>query len=132
MDDRVIEHEKMVQNSIQELPSAIFMEAYCLVTFDLVKASSSDYTSAYEALTGIGFSTKIKGSNGKDYILPNTTCVGLFQGSDLSSLRDALMDQIKTKFSALGLSAYIYLQTTASQYSWKAAVTGSADYRIGI
>lgn len=105
------------------------MWTHVLVTFDLKNAVSDDYTDAYEALRAVGFRTEVHASTGKDYILPNTTCTGLFQGNDIEELRNRLADEVKSRFQKLGLSAYFFILVSPEPTTWGLRVTGTAELK---
>ncbi|MFA6959224.1 MAG: hypothetical protein WC205_00555 [Opitutaceae bacterium] len=79
------------------------------VTFDLKNAQSKDYDLVYKSFAALGLSKEAKGSDGKTYTLPNTTCLGEFTGASTSAVRDDLAKRTENAIAELGLTGEVFV-----------------------
>jgi len=93
---------------------------YC--TFDLKNASSQDYQDAYAALKKIGLKKVITSGSGSDVVVPTTSAIGTFNGTDASAVRDDVQKKVKDAFTALRLKSEIFV-VVGGDWAWGAATT---------
>ena len=71
-------------------------------TFDLKRASSTDYQNAYADLEKIGLKKVHKTDQGSDVVIPTTAAMGAFNGTSAASIRSDIHKRVKAAFSARG------------------------------
>ena len=91
-------------------------------TFDLENATRRDYTNAYADLENIGLSKVIVSDNGNDCVVPTTSTIGKFEGSDAASVRTHVKEQVRTAFKSRNLKSEIFI-TVGGNWAWGAATT---------
>lgn len=94
--------------------------AFC--TFDLKNASARDYQSAYADLEQFGLRKVVKADGGNDVVIPTTSVMGTFNGSDAPSVRDYLRREIQSAFQRRGFTSEIFL-VVGGDWAWGAAST---------
>lgn len=85
------------------------MSYFATVSFDLKGASASNYDTADEVLTKLGFSKKLKGSSGNLLDLPANTYAGEFKGEGSGKIRSDLSNRIRDLFKNNGLNASVFI-----------------------
>lgn len=91
-------------------------------TFDLEDASSQDYEVAYEDLEDIGLFKVVKATNGNNVVIPTTSVMGEFNGTDKNSVRNDIRTAVKKAFGARGFTSEIFI-TVGGDWCWGAAST---------
>lgn len=99
------------------------MNYLVLCTFDLSNASSSDYQDAYKALEKLGLYKAQSNSSGGKTVIPTTTVLGSYKGASASLIRDDVRAEIKTAFSALGLTSEIFVVVGGTDWTWGATTS---------
>lgn len=94
--------------------------AFC--TFDLKNASRQDYVNAYADLKKLGLERVRKSSTGSDVVIPTTSVMGEFTGTDAPSVRDYVRQQVKDAFAAQGFTSEIFV-IVGGNWAWGASTT---------
>ena len=87
------------------------------VTFDLKNAQSKDYDLVYKSFAALGLSKEVKASNGNTYTLPNTTCLGAFNGTSAGSVRDDFAKRTQNAIAGLGLTGEVFV-VVGGDWGW--------------
>jgi hypothetical protein len=93
---------------------------YC--TFDLKSASSKDYENAYADLQRIGLAKVVKADDGQHVVVPTTSTMGFFNGTDATAVRNDVRNAVQAAFRARALKSEIFVVVGAN-WSWGAATT---------
>lgn len=91
-------------------------------TFDLKNASSQDYQNAYADLGAQGLKKVIIADNGNNVVIPTTSVMGTFNGSDVTSVRDSLRSLVKAAFAKRGFKSEIFI-VVGGDWAWGAITT---------
>jgi hypothetical protein len=93
------------------------MSYFALCSFDLRNTSHADYQAAYADLAQIGFSRKVRSSQGQDILLPTTTTAGEFTGTGVAAVRDNLRDRVRRAFAARRFTSEIFV-SVGDNWCW--------------
>lgn len=91
-------------------------------TFDLKNASSQDYQNAYSDLEKLGLKKVHKADGGGNVVIPTTSVMGTFNGSNASSVRDEVRKWIKDAFAARRFKSEIFV-IVGGDWTWGSATT---------
>jgi hypothetical protein len=94
------------------------MSVFATCTFDLRNASPEDYENAYSDLRVIGFRTSLVSSAGNTIRLPTTMTAGEFTGADATAVADALIQRVRSAFSARRFTSEIFI-TVGDNWRWR-------------
>ena len=92
-------------------------------TFDLKGASSQDYQTAYQDLATLGLAKVHVADNGTNVVIPTTSVMGSFNGSNAASVRDDLFARVRTAFVARGFRSEIFMTVGGSDWGWLGQTT---------
>ena len=98
------------------------MSYFVTCTFDLQKATRTDYQNAYADLEAIGLRKTVVGGSGKDVVAPTTMTMGEFSGVSAASVRDEIRSSVRAAFKARRFSSEIFI-TVGSNWTWGSAST---------
>lgn len=93
---------------------------YC--TFDLKNASSKDYENAYADLLRIGLAKVVKADQGHSVVIPTTSTMGFFNGSNAVAVRNDVRNSVQAAFRARFLTSEIFI-VVGGDWAWGAATT---------
>lgn len=93
------------------------MSYFVTCTFDLERASRSDYENAYEVLATVGLHRTVVGSSGKDVVAPTTMTMGQFNGTSAAEVRDAVRERVRQAFSGQGFTSEIFI-AVGGDWAW--------------
>ena len=91
-------------------------------TFDLKNATSQNYQTAYTDLAGIGLHRVQKSDGGKDVVIPTTSAMGTFTGTNAATVRDDIRNKVQAVFRARGFRSEIFV-VVGGDWAWGAATT---------
>jgi hypothetical protein len=91
-------------------------------TFDLKNASAKDYENAYSDLKSLGLSKVQKTGNGGEAVIPTTSAMGEFSGSNAATVRDDIRAKIKAEFTARRFKSEIFV-IVGGDWAWGATST---------
>lgn len=92
------------------------MASFALVSFDLVNASSSDYSKIRDELKKYGLDKYVTSDQGKSVRLPSTTYTGVFSTApSAQQLKDWLLAAAKSAYVKVG---DYFLFVTGGGWSW--------------
>lgn len=91
-------------------------------TFDLKNATAKDYQNAYADLDAIGLKRVHKTSGGAESVVPTTSAMGFFDGSDPAKVCEAIRDRVRAAFKARGLKSELFI-VTGENWAWVASTT---------
>lgn len=91
-----------------------------LCTFDLKGATSTDYQNAYADLERLGLYRVQDNSSGGKTIIPTTTVLGSYNGTNASAIRDDMRGKIKAAFTARGFRSEIFVVVGGTDWTWGA------------
>lgn len=89
-----------------------------LCTFDLKGASSTDYKNAYADLEKLGLYKAQDNSGGGKTVIPTTTVLGSFNGTNADSIRNDIRAKVKAAFSARGFTSEIFVVVGGTDWTW--------------
>src|SRR5687768_15630102 len=89
-----------------------------LCTFDLKNADSGDYEDAYSELQKLGLYRAHDNSSGGQTVIPTTTVLGSWDGSNAASIRDDVRARVKAAFNARGLQSEIFVVVGGTDWTW--------------
>jgi hypothetical protein len=92
-------------------------------TFDLKGASSQDYQAAYKDLAALGLAKVHVASNGTNVVIPTTSVMGAFDGSNATNVRDDLFARVQAAFVARGFRSEIFMTAGGSDWGWLGQTT---------
>lgn len=98
------------------------MSYLVFVTFDLKGASSQDYTNAYADLEKLGLRRVNKSGQGGDVVIPTTSVMGFFDGTDGGAVWKAVSARVENAFAARRLKSEIFI-VVGKDWAWGAATT---------
>ena len=98
------------------------MSYFVFCTFDLKGATSQDYQTAYADLEKIGLKKVVVSSQNSKVVIPTTAVARQFNGSSAASVRDDVLQRVKTAFTARRFSSEIFL-VASGDWAWGAATT---------
>jgi hypothetical protein len=98
------------------------MSYLALCTFDLKNASAQDYKNAYDDLEEIGLTKIQKSDKGGEVVIPTTSAMGTFNGSNSSEVRDHVRDKVKSAFASRKFKSEIFV-VVGQNWAWGAATT---------
>lgn len=107
-------------NRLDDVGSA--MNYFVICTFDLKKATSTDYKNAYADLEGLGLKKVMVYDGNKQYVIPTTTVAGTYTGQSGVAVRDYVLQKVKAAFATRGFSSEI-LVVVAENSTWGATTT---------
>jgi hypothetical protein len=90
-------------------------------TFDLKNASSQDYQNAYADLEKIGL-RKVHKTDGGNVVIPTTSAMGTFTGSNAATVRDDIRNKVKAAFTARRFKSEIFI-VVGDNWAWGASTT---------
>ena len=88
-------------------------------TFDLKGGSSLDYQNAYDGLKKLGLEKVVVSDAGSSRVIPTTMTLGTFSGTSAISVATSVRSSVANVFSALRLSAEIFV-TAGANGAWAA------------
>lgn len=91
-------------------------------TFDLKNANATDYQNAYADLEVLGLKRIQLASNGNKVVIPTTSVMGEFNGSDVATVREDICKRIHAAFLNRGLKSEIFL-IAADNWAWEGRTT---------
>lgn len=98
------------------------MSYFVVCTFDLRKATRTDYQNAYDDLEAIGLHKTVVSSQGREVVAPTTMTIGEFDGADAGSVRDHIRNEVQAAFKARRLSSEIFVMV-GGNWAWGANST---------
>ena len=99
------------------------MSYLVLCTFDLKRATSRDYDTAYAELARLGLHRAQDNSAGGKTVIPTTTVLGKFEGPNADAIRNDVRTKVRTAFAARGLSSEIFVVVGGTDWTWGAGTT---------
>lgn len=98
------------------------MSYFVFCTFDLKRATSEDYKSAYGELEKIGLKKVIVSDQDNRVVIPTTAVAGQFNGSSAASVRDDIRSRVARIFTEHGFSSEIFV-VVGGDWAWGATNT---------
>ena len=92
-----------------------------VVTFDLVDASSDQYSCVREELSGMGLYNLVFGEEDRRVDLPHNTFVGDLYGSNVDEIRNSIRSQMKDAFRGCGVTGLILVTVGGPEHTWGTA-----------
>jgi hypothetical protein len=107
-----ISHHTVGTDNLKEMS----MSSFAIVSFDLVNATSSDYTKIRDELKRYGLGKSVLSSQGSNVRLPSTTYAGEFQTTPTTQqLKDWLFAAAKVAVVKIG---DYFILSTSGGWSW--------------
>jgi hypothetical protein len=91
-------------------------------TFDLKKATSTDYQNAYADLEKISLKKVQKSDQGGDVVIPTTSTMGTFNGTSAASVRNDIRTRVQAAFNARRFKSEIFI-VVGGEWAWGAGTT---------
>lgn len=91
-------------------------------TFDLEKASNQDYQNAYSDLEKLGLKKVIVSDGGGEVVIPTTSTIGKFNGTDSAAIRNDVRNRVQNAFKARGFTSEIFV-VVGSDWAWGSTTT---------
>lgn len=92
-------------------------------TFDLKKATSTDYQNAYADLQKIGLHRVVKAGSGNQVVIPTTSAMGEFSGTSAASVRDDIHAKVVAAFRARRFTSEVFTTVGGQDWAWVAGNT---------